>query len=181
MVFVIAPQREVATYILQPVDWLARPASVPCIGLTLDLIVPFIQLLRGSSLNPGVRESSSKVPLARSVNFYFTDESEPSLVITRGKHTIANLPYVRATHLISPTKWWIWHSAITVQGGTGARLPAPIRKCRRTTTHSVALPYFMWEGRPHGNAILKPPRNLQQKYCETSIIPDSTISGFYRQ
>ena len=51
---------DVATYILQPVDWLARSASVPCIGLTLDLIVLFIQLLRGSSLSPGVRESSSK-------------------------------------------------------------------------------------------------------------------------
>ena len=51
---------DIATYVLQPVGWLARPASVPCIGLTLDLIIPFIQLLRGSSLSPGVRESSSK-------------------------------------------------------------------------------------------------------------------------
>lgn len=29
--------------------------------------------------------------------------------------------------------------------GTSA---SPIRKCRRTTTYSVALPCFMWEGRP---------------------------------
>lgn len=26
---------------------------------------------------------------------------------------------------------------------------SPIRKCRRTTTYPDALPYFVWEGRPH--------------------------------
>ena len=37
-VFVVAPQREVATYILQPVDWLARPASVPLKGEVKHLL-----------------------------------------------------------------------------------------------------------------------------------------------
>ena len=60
-----------------------------------------------------------RLSLAHSVNFYFIDESEPSLVIARGKHTIANLPYVRATHLTSPLSLSVLPRRLTQSLGCG--------------------------------------------------------------
>jgi hypothetical protein len=135
--------------------------------------------------------------LTRSVNFYFTDESEPSLVIARVKAGITRQK-VGPRHVCQPSYITSDVSlyALTLFGGrettlmTGLPAKTVWIKCSLAMVvapselHSLSLYHYALHYKSAGfklwsneNAILEPPRNLQQKYCEISTPPTRKISA----